>query len=847
MASISSLSSSTNNALSSLRGYGGLSSGMDRDELIEGMTSATQSKITKQQQAKTKLEWQQEAYREISDKMIGFADKYTATMTSKSNLFSDALWNAANTSVNGTNSKYVSVIGTSKAAADVAIMGIKQMAKNASMTSKGNVSDGKLKTGVINMSKVNMSTLDGKELEFKIGSDTYTVTLPNRGGEPYGSVKELETALNEALRGVDVNMSSNTGGTRKLSEFVRFGSDASTGKLTIKALDTSNDISLIGGSATEALGFKEQADKKDGEEHVGLKLTGNAESANDAVKLSEQQAFDQRIGGKQLTFNYNGVTATITLPDAADIRAKMEEARTAKAAETPKPTNEEIIKAAQDAGLEFVKNQLQDSLDAKFGKGRVTAELEETDEGKRLTFRTTVPNEKETVDGKEVAKADNSSTLSITEGSSVLMSGHGGFGFASGESNRVNLNGALKDSGLANFGNVNANTIVEGSDKVEEQFEYVINVNGKNIGFNGSDSMSNIMKKINESNAGVKISYLSTADKFVVEATENGAAGELKLSGNGAELLFGEEIDSSNANAAAKNNITAGQDAIIAVKYAGSDEAVEMRRGTNNFSVEGLDVTIKGEFGYEKKADGTKELITNDVDQPVTFTSNIDSEKLVTAISDMVKEYNEILDMVNTHLSTRPDSDYTPLTSEQKKEMSEDEIKLWEEKAKAGILYNSSEIRQLSNDLRFMISAGDYQTLSEMGLSVSSNWQDNGKLTFDENKFKAALEKDVDAVRNMFTKSDGIATNLKNTMDKYVKTMGATKGILIEKAGSTKSPTSVLKNQLKTQMEDIDKILENLKNRLKSEQDRYINQFTQLETLISQMNAQSSYLSGLGF
>ena len=53
MASISSLSGSTNKAMSSLRGYGGLASGLDRDELIEGMTAGTQTKITKQQQKKT--------------------------------------------------------------------------------------------------------------------------------------------------------------------------------------------------------------------------------------------------------------------------------------------------------------------------------------------------------------------------------------------------------------------------------------------------------------------------------------------------------------------------------------------------------------------------------------------------------------------------------------------------------------------------------------------------------------------------------------------------------------------------------------------------------------------------
>jgi len=39
--------------------------------------------------------------------------------------------------------------------------------------------------------------------------------------------------------------------------------------------------------------------------------------------------------------------------------------------------------------------------------------------------------------------------------------------------------------------------------------------------------------------------------------------------------------------------------------------------------------------------------------------------------------------------------------------------------------------------------------------------------------------------------------------------------------------------------------IDRLNDQLKTEQDRYISQFTQMETLISQMNSQSGYLSSL--
>ena len=82
--SIGGLSSTTSN---SIRGYGGLSSGLDRDTLIENLTYGTTSKIEKQEQKKTQLEWQQTAIRNIAEKMMAFADKYTATLTSSTNLF----------------------------------------------------------------------------------------------------------------------------------------------------------------------------------------------------------------------------------------------------------------------------------------------------------------------------------------------------------------------------------------------------------------------------------------------------------------------------------------------------------------------------------------------------------------------------------------------------------------------------------------------------------------------------------------------------------------------------------------------------------------------------------------
>lgn len=806
MASIGGLSTSTSSSISSLRGYGGLASGMDRDELIEGMTSGTQTKITKQQQAKTKLEWEQQAYRDISDKMISFANKYTSTMSSATNLFSDSFWGAASTSVVGKNSKFIGVSGANKAAAaNVTIMGVKQMAKNAQMMSSSVVSDRKLTTSKIETGDMDISTLAGKNLTFKVGDKSYSVSIPYGTGEPFANVEDAAKAINEAMAKVEVNY---TGSSKKgtLADIVEIGTAG--GRFTISS--KGNEVTLTGGSAMAAMGYQDlyEAAKKDKKSGIEIKSAANGGTlAGKPAELSEVQTLAQRFGGKSLTFSYNGTSKSIELPSIADIANNAKDG---------------------DGGLEYIKEELQKGLDAAFGKGRVEVDL---DENNKLSFKTTVPNQKNE-DGSSVE--DTTSTLSITGGSQSLMASHGGLGIAAGESNRLNLNTAIKNSGLKD------------ADKMADNQTYKMKINDVEFEFTAKESISSIMNKINKSDAGVKISYMSMADKFVMESTVDGASGSIKIeasddaaAGDGAALLFGTQ---NPADGAAGYTITAGQDAVVAVKYAGSSEVVELTRGSNSFSIDGLNVTAKGEFGY-----GEDGKISTDPDDAVTFETNVSSDKMVSAISDMVKEYNEILELVNSQLSTRPDSDYFPLTDEQKKEMSESEIKLWEEKAKAGILFGSSELRSLSDDLRWAILPKDQQAMEALGISVSSSWQDNGKLSFDETKFKAALEQDPDAVKEAFTRSDGIASNLKNTMDKYVKTMGATKGILIEKAGSTHAPTSMLNNSLKLEIDDVDKILENLKTRLKSEQDRYISQFTQLETLISQMNSQSSYLSGMGF
>ena len=224
----------------------------------------------------------------------------------------------------------------------------------------------------------------------------------------------------------------------------------------------------------------------------------------------------------------------------------------------------------------------------------------------------------------------------------------------------------------------------------------------------------------------------------------------------------------------------------------------------------------------------------------------------------MVDDLNTIIKEVKSAYSDMPltksdGSAYEPLTDDDKSDMSDSAIETYEEKAKTGILFMDSDLSSLYNDLRNAItsSGSDGVTLRSMGIETSYS-SGLTTLTFDEQKFREALESDPDKVQEAFTKSketgaatDGLMASLTAITDKYADTDGDVKGILIEKAGSQYSPTSALDNTLLDQMKDVEDEISKWQDKMSDKVDYYTNKFTQLEVLINEMNSQSSALSGM--
>lgn len=347
--------------------------------------------------------------------------------------------------------------------------------------------------------------------------------------------------------------------------------------------------------------------------------------------------------------------------------------------------------------------------------------------------------------------------------------------------------------------------------------------------FNSTDSLNDILKDITNSDAGVRASYDTLSGKVVMEKKYTGDLNEDNYDSDGKLLSRNAEIDFGTDNAfftgllnLKNENETGGQNAKI--KYNG---VLEVETPKNSYSLGGVN------FNFVDKTDG-----------PVRISVDNDVDAAYNKIKEFVDKYNEILEDVNGRLDEKVYRDYPPLTDDQKKEMSEDEIKLWEEKAKSGMLKGDSVLQNSLFSMRNawysnVATGGEYTQLAQIGVTTSNDYLENGKLVIDETQLKNALRENPDGVYKLFSnsaegESQGILQRLEKTID-------STMDNIYKKAG--KSTYTNDQFTIGKRLDDVQKRIDDFQDYLTQTEDRYWRQFSAMEQAISQMNQQSAYLT----
>ncbi|MFE5324109.1 flagellar filament capping protein FliD [Paenibacillus sp. NPDC056579] len=434
-----------------------------------------------------------------------------------------------------------------------------------------------------------------------------------------------------------------------------------------------------------------------------------------------------------------------------------------------------------------LKDELQSKIDGAFGANRINVNLNTS----KLSLTPT---------------GTAGFLPQVTMEAAGANTGLAAIGFTDKQSYKLNINAEL---GANKF----ATTLTYGDFKI----------NGQTISVNSTDKLSDVINKVNNSAAGVIMSYDEITDKITFTSKDTGVAAQVKLENGTSNFVSAMKMDTT---------VVTGKDAEVKI------DGATTFRGSNTFTADGVTYTLK-----------------QTTTSPVTVNTTYDTDAVLNKIKDFVTKYNETIELLNKRVKETKYKSYSPLTDDQKADMSEDDIKLWEEKAKSGLLKNDIT---LSSTLRSMRSAiidpvgslsTTYNSLSKIGIdtvSYDANAQnDAGKLVINEEQLRKALSEDPNGVVSLFTNqggssdSNGIAQRLYDQANKGI-------GELITKAGGVGTIVNDITTELGLQIKNMEDGIDRLEDKLVSKENYYYKMFSAMEQAIEKSNAQMSYLSKIG-
>jgi flagellar hook-associated protein 2 len=815
-------SSGTSSAASNgLSGFAGI----DTDSMVEKMLIAQQTKINKQEQEKTRTEWKQELYRDVVDKITTFNDKYFSATSS------NYLGN-------------VNLYETNKLTSSNAAVGISSENKNLSLTQTVQVASIATASSITG-SKVSEGITINPADAFSLNPDDFKVTfsfgIPKDDGtgkhqiidkalqfntvdievDLYGITdnnKKIE-AINNAIKaaafdsgGALVNPAlGNADGTLKVSFGAELNTDGTVKGLKYEgAVGVKVDSEKSGAKALQALGLtnveKQYSEATyetltDGKKSTGEVYTGLTFQEDGKTKYASYKFAGEQMQDAQYTINVNldGVKKSVSFS-----QAEIEE------------LNSVILKG--DTATPEEKGKINDFF-AKFSEGIKAAF------GKSIT----------------TAYDDVAGQFKITtgEGQKVSLSGDVEIlGITSGTSTNFALSTKISD--------------VLGKPPVDISGEYSVTINGTAIKFDGETTVQGFMDAVNKSKANVKMSYNSLTDSFSIVSNTTGANDKI-------DIKVGDPLDPTAPNGDPDGILAALKltDASGANSKEGTNAVVNIdgnvyQRTTNEFSIGEVKYSLTnttGSYGVmDKDVNGKWLAETGTVDSAAKITTSKGStDAAVKNIKEFVEDYNKLIEDLNAYTDAKPTyKDYAPLSAEQKKEMSESEIKNWEEQGKVGLLRNDRDIDTFLQNIRTTLNKSfDGVTLDSIGVTASSNWTEKGKLEVNETALKSALEKHGDKIYEMFRGKDGkggLCADIKKSFDYTAAKSSANPGTLVQIAGA-KGVGSDKDNPMTEKIDTLAEKIKELKAQYDERKARLWAQFNSMETSLARMNSRASFFA----
>lgn len=337
--------------------------------------------------------------------------------------------------------------------------------------------------------------------------------------------------------------------------------------------------------------------------------------------------------------------------------------------------------------------------------------------------------------------------------------------------------GVVKQSaalGAANF----TTAIADGGSGTGE-----FKINGVSITFATTDTVAEVLKRINDSAAGVTASYDSVNDRFVLA---NKTTGDLGIA---LEDVSGNFL---TATGLAGGTLSRGQNLLYTVDGGGQLISQSNTITEASSSIPGLQI--------DAKAVGT-----------TTITVGSDTTAIKTAITDFIEQYNKVQSVIDTQTASTIGTDG---------------------KVTASVLANEGDADEIATKLRRMVTgevAGLTAVLNQLeDLGIVSNGTDN-KISLDnETKLNNALANNLTGVRNLFTDAtNGLSVKLTAYLE---KTIGDDGSLITRQSNLTKQSAAI-----DVQVADLERIVQ-------ANRQRMLESFIAMETAQAQINQQLQFL-----
>lgn len=371
-----------------------------------------------------------------------------------------------------------------------------------------------------------------------------------------------------------------------------------------------------------------------------------------------------------------------------------------------------------------------------------------------------------------------------------------------------------------------------------------------------SKSLDDLLKDINSrENLGIKAYYDSAYDKIVIERKDTG---QFPSNINGHQIIFNQHPEVAGQPDFLKDvlkieqgNEKGGTDAKVVFKNPvfGDEEIVQTSK-SNRITIGGITFDVS-----ETTADFEKVTVSSNTDQ--AFEN----------IKSFVDKYNELIAEIQVKLNEPKYRDFPPLTDEQRREISDREAELWDEKAKSGLLRRDSILSTFLSEIRMqwynpVETTGRYNQITQIGIKTTNIFRDGGRLEIDETKLRQALEDDPESVYQLFNNIADQALTSKDSSEltseerrqinnqtgligRIRTTLNNTMNKIVDRAGNEFRTNQQF--TLGKELDDISKRMDDFQRRLTDIENRYWAQFSRMEQLMNQANAQAtSLMSFLG-